>query len=92
MFTTLTATVDRPRRRAVTVSPNGAPDHRVDNPGRYAAALAHAGRRVDVRRPGVGTVSAPRSVSSLYAGALGYRVVGIGRGGDKARLAAAAGR
>ena len=44
------------------------PDHRLDNPGRYAAALAWGGQRVDVRRPGIDvTVSAPKSVSVLYA-------------------------
>ena len=43
-------------------------DNRADNRGRYATALAHAEQRVDVRRPGVDvTVSAPKSVSVLYA-------------------------
>jgi len=38
-----------------------------DGTDRYAAALAHADRRVDVRRAGIDvTVSAPKSVSILY--------------------------
>ena len=44
------------------------PDNRPDNLDRYATALAHADRRVDVRRPGIDvTVSAPKSVSVLFA-------------------------
>jgi conjugative relaxase-like TrwC/TraI family protein len=47
---------------------SSAQDNRLDNFDRYAAALAHAGRRVDVRRSGIDvTVSAPKSVSVLYA-------------------------
>ena len=39
-----------------------------DGTDRYAAALKFADRRVDVRRPGIDvTVSAPKSVSVLYA-------------------------
>jgi hypothetical protein len=38
-----------------------------DGTDRYTAALAHADRRVDVRRAGIDvTVSAPKSVSILY--------------------------
>jgi hypothetical protein len=38
-----------------------------DGTDRYAAALAHANKRVDVRRAGIDvTVSAPKSVSILY--------------------------
>lgn len=40
----------------------------VDGKDAYTAALRHVGRRVDVRRPGLDvTVSAPKSVSFLYA-------------------------
>jgi hypothetical protein len=47
---------------------SSAQDNRLDNFDRYAAALAYAGRRVDVRRPGIDvTVSAPKLVSVLYA-------------------------
>jgi conjugative relaxase-like TrwC/TraI family protein len=39
----------------------------VDGSGRYGAALAHAGAKVDVRRAGLDvTVSAPKSVSVMY--------------------------
>jgi conjugative relaxase-like TrwC/TraI family protein len=39
-----------------------------DGRDRYAEAAKYAGRRVDVRRPGIDvTVSAPKSVSVLYA-------------------------
>ena len=42
--------------------------NRSDNLDRYATALAHTQQRVDVRRPGIDvTVSAPKSVSVLYA-------------------------
>ncbi|MCY7344274.1 MAG: relaxase domain-containing protein, partial [Pseudonocardia sp.] len=45
-----------------------------DGTDRYAAALRFAGRRVDVRRPGIDiTISAPKSVSVLFG--LGYQVV-----------------
>ena len=81
-YAVLAARVQRARRgRAPTISPAVAArlaeaaglDVRAVYRGeggsdRYAAALRFAGRRVDVRRPGIDvTISAPKSVSILYA-------------------------
>jgi TrwC relaxase len=80
-FTVLAARVDRARGgRSLSVDPEragrlaeaaGLDPHVVyrgkDGIDRYAAALAHANSRVDVRRAGIDvTVSAPKSVSILY--------------------------
>ena len=60
--------VDHGNGAGTTDRTEDGPDNRSDNLDRYATALAHAGQRVDVRRPGIDvTVSAPKSVSVLYA-------------------------